>query len=169
MPVYNTSWRFRDFQGRVAIERFYLDCASITVLGTGVAAIKTALEGISNAAITSFLDPPNEVVYGPDNQYFSAQDKAEFVFQDTKGAFHRLQVPCPQAIPAGNNIFLSDGVTVNPLNTTVVAYTGAILTYACSAAATGYSLFIGGIRIRRKLPRRTNILVQAPAGGSPEE
>lgn len=162
-------YTFRDQQGRTAVLKFWGTSSTEALWAGGVANIKTALQAVSTAFVASNLDGPAPLTYGGSATYNSAQDKAELVFEDTLGGIHRLQIPCPQG-NSTTNVFQPDGLTVNAGTGTVMAtLVGELQGFACTRAGNLFATYVGGIRIRKKLPRRTSINVLSPTDVGPEE
>lgn len=155
----------RDGQGRTSNVKFWWSFMDETTIAPTVSVLKADLQALTSGQVWSYIDVPPDIIPRPaSTQYVSAQDKAELVFQDSKAAFHRLQVPAPLLA-----LFAADQITVNPANAALVTFVAAMLTGASSSAGTPYTSFVGGIYIRRKLPRRFSITVLAPDGTTPAE
>jgi len=166
---------FRDIQGRTATLRMYRktsESAGLDDLIAGAAALNALWAPLTNASVRSNVDAPSSPVYGANAEYSSAQDKAALYFVTATGARHEYQVPAPRgngAVGSSTNIFLADGITVNLAQTAVAALVAEALVEFTDAAGNLMTAYIGGLRLRRKLPRRTNIFVLAPDDTSPEE
>jgi hypothetical protein len=165
--IYKMNWTFRDAQGRTSLIR-----ANVSTIPADIQTVAdqwvTLWQAASTANVRSFLDVPGPIVRPAAALYQSVQDKAELVFQDVGGSFHRYQIPCPIG-GGGTPIFMGDGVTVNPANAAIVAIVSQAIDQFTSATGAALSLFLGGIRLRRRLPRRLNITVLAPDDVSPAE
>ena len=164
-------WTFRDSQGRTAVVSFWLTVDTVDHFAIYVNDFTAAFQAVSNATVSAMQDSPAPPIDGADEVYPSAQDKAELIFYDTVGGSHRVQVPGPQGVTAGTptTIFLADGITVNPSDTRVIALVALFTARASSRSGSLWATFVGGIRIRKRLPRRTSINVLAPDDSSPEE
>lgn len=161
--VFRIRYTFRDSQGRVAPYRSYVNVLEAN-LQTVVNNYKALLQPISNASVETFLDPPNAAVYGTNAEFPSVQDKAVFTFQDGHGGLHRYQVPAPVLA-----IFMADGITINIANTDVANYVSGVLAAITDRFGNPMTHFVGGLRQRRKLPRRNNLFILAPDDASPED
>lgn len=162
------SLTFRDAKGHTAVFRFRVTGATPAALETSAAAVVTALTPLTNAHLQSANGPysqdPTEAIYGTNASYASIEDKAVFTFQTGAGAFHRFQVPAPIAA-----IFLADGETVDHSNTSVTAFTSAMVANAVDNNGNLIAFGATGIRVRRKLRRRTNIFTLDPSLTGPDE
>lgn len=161
--VYKVTYTWRDSQGRTVNTREYVDVLEAN-LQTVVNNRKAVLSPLSNASIYSFLDPPNAAVYGTNAEFPSIQDKAVFTFQDHNGGLHRYQIPAPKLA-----IFQTDGLTVDIANTDVANYVASVIASVTDRFGNAVAFYVGGLRTRRRLPRRTNLFVLAPDAVGPEE
>lgn len=151
---------FRDSQGRTARTDLYIE-ADDTVpddFTNRLGNLVTPFVNTTNAALQNRTgNIPQEVDYGTNAQYASAQDKMVLQFQDTNGAKHRIQVPAPKLA-----CFASDGLTV--VNSGVA---GALITAIianCVSRDNLSLLYLSGWFARRRNQRRTSSLVLTPAG-----
>ncbi len=168
MPVYRETLTFRDAKGQTARVSFYCTAATFAAATPLANTVATDMEALTNSAISQATGPytliPSPVVYGGAGQFQDSSDKAALSFTTATGAIHRYQVPAPLAA-----IFLADLETVDPSNAAVTAFVAAMEAVACSRDGSAITTFIGGIRLRRKMPRRFNIFTKNPAETGPGE
>lgn len=161
------SFGFRDDKGQTARLRVVIGGATIAAVQTNSAALRTLLAAVSNAHVynITYSSGGADVVYGTDADYETVEDKAQMVYIDPQGYFHRYQVPAPIGTK-----FLADGETWNPSDTDVAALYTGFQTYCYGHALDAAPLVvIGSIRIRRRMKRRENILTKNPALTGPGE
>jgi hypothetical protein len=161
------SFTFRDSQGRTSLMKVFrltTLAAGQDDLIAGAAADTTAIAALSNAHVTNSVAAPASITYGANAEFPSAQDKATFVFVTATGARHVYQVGAPKLA-----IFKADGITVDVANTAVLAFVAIALAGFTDRSGNLMTTFVGGLRLRKKLPRRTNLFVLAPDDAGPEE
>lgn len=106
--------------------------------------------------------------YGASGETDNAEDTAVFTFATATGTVAKVSIPAPK-----DTIFLADNMTVDPANTDVAAFVTALLSgtpetggaagfYGATKAGASFSLFLGGLRVRRKTRRKLNIWVRNP-------
>lgn len=160
---------YRDAKGNTSRMSFFVDGqVSATAAATAQNAVTVATNALTNAVHQSSIGPkfyaPQEVVYGTNAEYASVEDKAIFTFQTPTGGIHRLQVPAPIAA-----IFMADGETVDPANTTVVTWVSAVIANVVSRSGEAFAFGAFGTRLRRKMHRKLTIFLKDPALTGPDE
>lgn len=179
------SFSFRDSKGQVrkitlcynaeavASNNLYADFMGAT------AATVPLLQALSNAHVQSSYDPlptnPNEYrgySYGTSSEYQSVAQQAvlSYTLVDNAGIAQagtgRVTIPAPKL-----SIFLADGITVDPTNAAVVAFSATLtaasypLTNAAGLATRDsllYGNLVGGVFIGRKISRKMNKFVYNP-------
>lgn len=153
---------FRDAKGRIAHVRFFVASGTAASENTAAGNVVVALAATSNAQQATAHGPatqaPVSITYGNVAQFQNAEDKMLMVFQSsTGGAFHRFQVPAPKA-----SNFLTDLETVNTADANVLGLITAIQDFATDQFDHLLTVFIGGVRIRRKMQKRLNISILGP-------
>jgi hypothetical protein len=161
------SWR--DSKGHIARTRYHVaDTGTLITQGAAATAVLVAMEAITNCALQSASGPgttvAGPVVYGTTADFAAAEDKAVYTFSAADGSLHRVQVPAPKI-----DIFEVDTVTVDAAQTDSAAFITAYLANAVTSAGAAMTLFIGGIRQRRKLQRKLTIFVKVPELDEPAE
>lgn len=153
---------WRDARGFTCKTTYFVGGASVGAEATAAQAVATAAAGISNCHLQQANGPyvftPTEAVYGTAADYADVEDKAQFTFQDSVGNFHRFTVPAPLAA-----IFLSDGKTVDPSNTGVVAYTSAVIANCLNRNGSAIGFGGNGTRKRVRTQRKMNAITLNPA------
>jgi hypothetical protein len=158
---------FRDDKGQTARLRCVIGGATIAAVNTSSGALRTLLAAVSNAHVynVTYGNGGADITYGTDADYETVEDKAQFVLIDPGGYFHRYQIPAPIGTK-----FLADGETVNLADTDWSALVTAFQTYVYGHATdTAPLVIVGGIRIRKKMKRRENILTKNPSLTGPGE
>lgn len=152
------SWTFRDDKGQTARMRALLGGASIAAIDADANTFDTHLQAVSNAFVSRVDSPTINHTYGTNADYETVEDKAQLTFTDPDGLLHRFQVAAPKSA-----IFLSDGETVDPANSDIVALVGDFGSFVYGRSTDVSPLvFVGGVRIRRKLKRKFNIFTLTP-------
>lgn len=175
---------FRDSKRYTTSVRFYVrNSGALTVaqLEVNASNIVVDMAALSNAALQSAQGPyttaATAVVQGAQATYESAEDKLALTFSTAAGALHTYQIPAPAAA-----FFLNDGETVDTGNASVRQLIADMLdaTYMTVTPTTGQTagagsrsgealtVFIGGIRKRRKNQRKQSIFSLSPTGGEGE-
>jgi hypothetical protein len=159
------SYSFRDAKGQVARMRVLIGGASAGAVETASQGFKTEIQATTNA----FVWLPNQDgplrTYGTAANYQDVEDKMILTFHDPAGYLHRYQVAAPLLTD-----FLTDQETVNSADANVSSLLGAFAGNIYGRPTdTAALVYIGGVRIRRKLIRRFNILTLNPAETGPGE
>jgi len=154
-----TSYVFRDAKGQTAKLRVIIGDATLAAVTTDQVTFKGLLAAVSNATVRLVSQDHPSVSYGSASVYQDVEDKAQLVFVDPLGGFHRFQIPAPKA--AG---FDTDGETVLASETNMAALIASFtsITYG-RTSDTAALVYVGGIRIRRKFQRKFNIITKNPA------
>jgi hypothetical protein len=172
-PAYNRI-NLVDAKGYYGHFSFFTQSGSDNDNATLWIAVKTALAALTNAAVNGgtgrvgYLQLPG--VLGTQADFGSIEDKATLTYVDAAGSIHRYQVPAPKA-----SIFYADEMTINPLNSLVIAFNtvflnaGANTYFVASRGGSAITEFIGGVRVRRRNQRRVSIFTRNPAETGPAE
>lgn len=136
---------FRDNWGLAAKVAICVAAAVVDPSGAAVAAIRAAINAITNNKGTSASIGISASVAdtASDGAYEDVEDKATFVFADANNQAHTFRVPAPK-----ETIFDEEGAFVDPLDPAVVVYTGAVMTNCVSKGGAALVTFLGGHRIR---------------------
>jgi hypothetical protein len=169
----------RDARGQVGRTGGYATVATSVVgsydntVGLALAA-GVALRNMSNMSniggyglLAEVADPS---AYGTNAEFPNVEDKARLLYlmsDDTQSSF---EIPAPKLVE-----FLTDGETVDPAGTHLIALTAALTAVGANAeaptnkAGATYVKFIAGMRVRRRFQRKTTIWTKIPALSGPEE
>lgn len=181
------SFTFYDAKQQRAGMRMYTNAATNALETSDMAAISTDLGALSNTSLVAGTSVRSNgpatsnaapVTPGSTSNYQDVADKAVFVFQDTSGALHKYQVPCPKS-----TIFLADQETIDFTNAAVKQFVADMTatTFSGTAATTSAATTsrnavalvasVGGYRRRGKSPRKFNIYTRnsilTGGGGAP--
>jgi hypothetical protein len=162
MPTYPQAFTYRDDKGNVARVSMFVTAADLAAAAAAMTTLQPLQTALSNCVLVNAKGPyttsPAAAGYGANAEYETVEDKAVMTFVTASGALHRYQIPAPKSA-----LFLADGETIDPANATVAAYTaGVIAQLVSSRDGSDITAYIGGVRIRRKLQKRTNIYTLAP-------
>lgn len=161
------SYVFRDAKGNTSRMKMILGAADNAVNTVNANVLKAHLAAISNAHVDDANDaaPINKRIYGTSGEYDTVEDKAVLTFTDDIGNLHRYQVPAPKAA-----IFSADQETVNPANAAVASVITDMSTFAYGNYNSASPLvYIGGVRLRRRMQRKVNIFIKDPTLAEPAE
>lgn len=175
MPTYPQTYSYRDTKGQTSTMRMWFVNATDAGAKTAAAAVRAALDALTNAApgpakgADNTAPAPN--TYGTAAQYQNIENKALLTFQTATGAIHRYQLPCPIVA-----MFRSDEETVKTpdsggdaqqilLDTLVTAMVGNV----SSRDGVLINSFIGGIFINRRFKRKFDIFTKDPGLTGPGE
>lgn len=159
------SYSFRDAKGQVARMRLLVGGASVTSVETESQSLKTLIQAVTNAFVWLPNQDGPQRVYGTAANYQDVEDKANLTFYDPAGSLHRYQIPAPKLAE-----FLTDQETVDQTETNMAALIAAFGANVFGRATdTSPLVYLGGLRIRRKMIRRFNILTRNPAETGPGE
>jgi len=166
------SFTFRDVRGYSAVMHFVLGSDTAGDLTTYAATLPALLNACSNAVIVSAIGPyslESTGGYGTNSEYPNAVDKADVVMQAADSTLHKMGIPAP--ILTAN--FFADGETVDvsatALAALIAALTGATSHAVAPRSHAPFTLGVGGMRIRTKNRRKTNIRTLTPDLGGPDE
>lgn len=179
----NQSAAYRDARGHVGRVRFFVDTGhTLTQQAVQAEHVITDIQSLSNAALQTatgpYAPPASAVVYGTDGEFPDAEDKAVMTFSTPTGALHRIEIPAPQSV-----IFEADGETVDVTVEEVQQFIADVSddTFMGTAPAAGLggplvsrdgaqlTLWIGGLRARRKFQRKITIYSKTPSETGPDE
>lgn len=168
------SYTWRDAKGQTARTRFFVlnDGTTFADAESAAGAVRAAIAGLSNAALQGGNGFDSEALlpsYGTNAVYEDVEDKAVMTFLDDKGNVHRYQIPAPKTA-----IFTADGQTVDSANAAVVTYVTAMKATTGTAGIGSRSLrqltvFVGGVRQRRKTIRKMSIFTLSAKLDEPAE
>jgi hypothetical protein len=171
MPVFGQSVTLRDDKGYTARVSFWIEAATQVAAATSGAAVVADIAAMSNAAVQAVRGASNMspigVVYGANAVYEDVQDKARMSFETADGSIHRYEIPAPLEV-----LFLPDGETVDKSQAAVAAFLTNMLagTQGVSSRAGNYlTIFLGGVRVRTRNPRRPSIIIRDPTLTNPAE
>lgn len=171
VPISLERMGFRDAKGQTAVVKTWIaGAADANAQRTAANAVTVAVSNISNCNVISLRGPydlgPLPIVYGVSGEFDNALDKLMYAFADANGALHRFQIPAPLAA-----VFLADKQTADQSNALIIALNTAFVTNVVGRQGQPLTTVIGGVRIRRKYPRRPGMLVKDPllTTGVPEE
>jgi hypothetical protein len=156
------SFTFRDAKGQTSRMRFLIGDATQTAVITNYTTIAGHLVSASNGNVSSPFSAVSPLVYGTNAQYPDVEDKAVIVFADPAGALHRFQLPAPVSA-----CFTTDGETVANSGAMGAVITDISTFVYGRVTDTAPLVYIGGMRARRKMQRRFNIITKNPALSGP--
>jgi hypothetical protein len=166
------SFTLRDVRGYSATMHLVLGSDTAADLTTYAATLPALINAVSNAVIVSAIGPyslESTGAYGTNSEYANAVDKAELVMQASDNTLHKVGIPAPIL----DSVFYADGETVDPsateLAALITALTGATSHAVAPRSHAPFNAALGGMRIRVKNRRRTNIRTLTPDLGGPDE
>lgn len=142
---------YEDEQNEAARQTYYLNGVVSNPAAAAPAAIVSALEGISDAAIVKVtLLPTDSTILGAtvDSEYSDIEDKVTFYCRSASGLSYKLSFPCPEA-----GIFLPDKETVDLTDPDVVNMLTQITTNFKATDGSALTV-LRGARTRTKSHKR---------------
>lgn len=187
LPIYRANLTLRDARGQVGRVSWYGQITAgtglITDLEVLMSNVATAIAACSNAAVVGYNglqtgggtgQVVNPDQYGANQAFPNIEDKAVLTFLMANNTLSRMSIPAPVGT-GGNNIFLADGETVNPLATPIVNLVAALTAVgahneaASSKNGSDYNILVLGMRQRRRFQRKMTIWTLNPAETGPDE
>lgn len=133
-----------DGNSRHAKTVYYVADGETDPEGTAETALLDAQEGLTATGITAVTLLPfdaSSLGTQTDGPYNRIADKAVFLFADENGTEHKYELPGPK-----EDIFLSDGKTIDSTNTDVIAFVAAVLDTCKTTNGDDLTSFIRGYR-----------------------
>ncbi len=175
MATYPQTYSYRDHKGQTSTMRMWFVNATDAGAKTAAAAVRTALDALTNAApgpakgADNTAPAPNS--YGVTATYANIEQKALLTFQTATGAIHRYQLPAPILLMFDTDqetVITPDGAGSAQqilLNDLVTAMVGNV------ASRDGVLLnsYIGGIYLTRRFKRKFDIFTKDPDISGPGE
>lgn len=156
---------FRDVKGNTSKMRVLIGAATTGACITNLGTLEGHVAAATNANVGTNIDSEPDFAYGASAMYASVEDGALLTFRGPTGKLHRYKIAAP--ISANFN---TDQETVLASATAIAAVINDFQTFVYGDPEdTAPLVYIGGVRIRRKMHRRLSIFVKDPSLGIPAE